>query len=252
MPTNQTKELLTKQNELPTTQYESDHDRFRVLPDNRPVSRSHVQSLVHSFQENPTLIKLRPILVNENMEVVDGQHRLEACKVLEIPVPYQIVPTLTIATAQLMNALQRSWRLIDFIHSYAGSGKVEFQQIERYMDTFAPVGPSVALAYADAVGYHGESTRKRARMGILELLPKEVIEDRLGKLSDLPIDFWHYDSLAMAFLRVLRTAEDYDHHRMVEGIKNIDMKRQSTFMDSLRELERAYNFNKKVDIVRFF
>lgn len=235
----------------PEILYTTDYDKFKLLPDNRPISRKHVQSLVTSFQDNPELIRLRPILVNDKMEIVDGQHRLEAMKFLNIPVPYQMVPKITIATAQLMNALQRSWRLIDFIHSYAGSGRPEYQQIERWMDTFTPAGPSVILAYATANG-RNKSFKQLARLGKLELLPNDVTEDRLGKLSDLPVSFWYHDPFAMAFLRVLKTVKDYDHERMVAGIKELEIKRQPSTLDSLRELERAYNYKKSVNLARFF
>lgn len=236
----------------PTTQHTSNYKMFRILPDNRPISRAHVQDLIKSFQENPDLIELRPILVNDDMEVVDGQHRLEACKAVGIAVPYQIVPHLTIETAQLMNALQRPWRLIDFIHSYAGSGRPEYQQLERWMDTYAPIGPTVALSYASKTQSHQRSFKQAARLGQLDLLPKNVVEDRLNKLSDLPVPFWFYDSFASAFLRVLRTVEHYDHSRMVNGIRNAEITRQATTLDNLRELERAYNWKKSVDIARFF
>jgi hypothetical protein len=237
----------------PETLYTTDYDQFHLIPDNRPIFRTHVQDLIMSYRESPALIRLKPVLVDGDLGVVDGQHRLEACKALGIPMPYQVVPGLTIDTAQLMNALQRPWRLIDFIHSYAGSGRPEYQQIERYIDDYAPIGPSVVLNYAGGTNVRNRhSTKQRARMGKLELLPGKEAEDRLSKLSSLPVTFWHYDAFAMAFLRVLKTVEKYDHKRMVEGLKNAEIKRQATMLDNLRELERAYNFKRSADIVRFF
>lgn len=235
----------------PATQHTTDYKQFKMLHDNRPIFRTHVQELVTSFREHPELIELRPILVNDQMEVVDGQHRLEAAKFLKIAVPYQVVPKLDIATAQLMNALQRSWRLIDFIHSYSGSGRPEYQKIERWLDDYSPIGPSVVLAYA-VESYNKKSFKQAARLGQIKLLSDKEVEDRLEKLSSLPVPFWYYDSFASAFLRVLRTVENYDHKRMLAGIEAAEIHRQPTTMDSLRELERAYNWKKSVDIVRFF
>ncbi len=235
------------------TLYTTDYKQFHLISDNRPIFLTHVQDLITSYRENPSLIRLKPILVDENLGVVDGQHRLEACKALEVPIPYQVVPGLTIDTAQLMNALQRPWRLIDFIHSYAGAGRPAYQQIERYLNDYAPLGPSSILAYATKGGTGGKhSVKQKARLGKLELLPTAWTEDRLGKLSSLPVDFWPYDSFANAFLRVLKTVPGYDHERMISGVKATELKRQPTMLDSLRDLERSYNWNKKVDIVRFF
>jgi len=247
---------LTKPNikpsKAPETQHTTDYNKFKLMVDNRPLMAAHVQDLMQSYTDNANLIELRPILVNEYMEVVDGQHRLEACKKLGIEVPFQVVPHLTIATAQLMNALQRPWRMIDFIVSYAGSGNPAYQQILRWMDTFDPIGPRIALAYGRGVVNNERKTLQNIRLGKLVIGDKKLAEDRLSKLSDLPVTFWYIETFAMAFLKVLRDVENYDHDRMVNGLKNYTFQRGATTLDNLRELEAAYNWHRSVDIARFF
>ena len=55
-----------------------DYDQFKKLNGNRNINESQVDGIVHSILEvgyQPV-----PILVNEFMEIIDGQHRLEAVK----------------------------------------------------------------------------------------------------------------------------------------------------------------------------
>ena len=63
----------------------SDYDQFTYLVGNRDIVNKHVKSLSAEIDNRDLEI---PIIVNEKMEVCDGQHRLEAYKVLGKPVPY--------------------------------------------------------------------------------------------------------------------------------------------------------------------
>ena len=63
----------------------SDYSKFSYLVGNRDIVNKHVKDLSGHIDERDLSI---PIIVNENMEVCDGQHRLEAYKVLGLPVHY--------------------------------------------------------------------------------------------------------------------------------------------------------------------
>ena len=49
---------------------------FKILEGNRNINLGHVERLVKSIQENGFL--KMPIIVNDDFEVIDGQHRLMA------------------------------------------------------------------------------------------------------------------------------------------------------------------------------
>ena len=53
---------------------------FKILEGNRNINLANVERLVKSIEENGFL--QMPIIVNENYEVIDGQHRLMAAKKL--------------------------------------------------------------------------------------------------------------------------------------------------------------------------
>lgn len=243
---------------VPKTQHTSDYALFRVLSGNRPVSKYHVREVAQSFMDNPELIELRPILVNESMEIIDGQHRLRACEMLGIEVPYIVAPGLTIGTAQIMNALQRPWKLIDFANSYAFAGNNHYQRFMKYLDDYAPLQPNTLLTYISGTQNNSGPAKTRFKMGKFTFpVDSTEVDDRLGKLTsfaDVGVNFWQHESFAMAFLRILRDVEDYDHERMLANVKKMtDFERKPTIMEQLRELERAYNFRRTdVGVKRFF
>ncbi len=238
----------------PEVQHTNKYKQFKTIPGNRPVSERHVRELAESYLANPNLVELRPILVNEKLELIDGQHRVLACERNGIEVPYIVAPGLTVATAQLMNALQKPWSLLDFARSYAYSGNKHYQKFEYLMDEYA-LNPTVTLAYVKN-GYRA-TTNSKFKNGHFEM-PEDykTVEDRFALLStfdDYKVIPWHSDRFAKAFLHVMNL-EDYNHERMLHNLALAapSVKPQADRLEWLRELERVYNYNIKSDIKRFF
>jgi hypothetical protein len=65
-----------------------DYNLFKRIVGNRTINKAQVRRLYDSYSIKPWLIQYCPIIINDNNEVIDGQHRLEAIKRLKIPVYY--------------------------------------------------------------------------------------------------------------------------------------------------------------------
>lgn len=55
-----------------------DYSVFKYLSGNRDINLHNVNNIVKNVLENGLLPTI--VIVNENMEVIDGQHRIEAFK----------------------------------------------------------------------------------------------------------------------------------------------------------------------------
>ena len=67
-----------------------EYNIFTFAEGNRAINPAQVKNLIKSI-ENIGLIPT-PIVVNEKMQILDGQHRVEACRQLKMPVYYIVVP----------------------------------------------------------------------------------------------------------------------------------------------------------------
>jgi len=65
----------------------TDYDKFKFLELNRNICKSHVENLIKLNKER-NRFHLFPIVVDEDMNIIDGQHRYTACKQSELPVFY--------------------------------------------------------------------------------------------------------------------------------------------------------------------
>lgn len=100
------------------------YDMFMKYAGNRPVDRRYVDQLIYSIsQEN--LLEQNPIIVNEYNEVIDGQHRLESAKVLQLPIFYVVRPGAGAREVVLLNNGRKNWKPEDYLRLYAEGQKKE-------------------------------------------------------------------------------------------------------------------------------
>ncbi len=101
-----------------------DYDKFKKMKGNRKVEEKRVNTIiesVHSIGRLPT-----PIVVNENMEVVEGQGRLEAFRRLGLPIEYIIQIGATVNDCRVINQANTPWGEEDYIDSQIESDNINY------------------------------------------------------------------------------------------------------------------------------
>lgn len=109
----------------------TDYDQFLYITSNRPVTKNtnlEKEMLLRNKQ------KYHPIHVNPDMEVIDGQHRLEICKRHNLPVYYIVDNEASEDDIRLVQSA-KSWRQKDFLHYYATKRVQEYMFIRDMLDT---------------------------------------------------------------------------------------------------------------------
>lgn len=147
------------------------YKKFSLLEFNRNLNRKHIDELKESILKNGYFTS-NPIVVNEDMEILDGQHRFVALKEMEMEIPYEIIKADYSAIID-MNTLQRRWGMSDYVNYYAekvhNPNYVRLKRITKEMHT----NPTIVLIMCGR-GSDGELS-KQVRMGQLKL----TIDDEL-------------------------------------------------------------------------
>lgn len=113
----------------------NDYSLFKIVVSNREVDKRHVKKLSESIRRR-NLMFIKPILVNDKMQVIDGQHRLEACKQINEPVYYLVVPELNKDDIAILNTAQKNWTMLDFINFYAIEGVPAYREVSKLINRF--------------------------------------------------------------------------------------------------------------------
>lgn len=109
----------------------SDLTIFKQIDGNRVPNLQHVKRLADSIRVYG--MKCNPILVNEQMEVIDGQHRLMAAKEAESFVYYIVVDGYSLKEVHTLNLNQKNWTKKDFMEGYANIGVESYIKLRAFM-----------------------------------------------------------------------------------------------------------------------
>jgi len=120
------------------------YDDFQFIEGNRDVD--HDDKIEKSIRSSGLLVQ--PILVNENMQIIEGQNRFTACKNLCLPIYYVVQEGLGLGEVKDLNSASKNWTTKNFIHSYAaGDRNVDYIYVEQLMKAY-PWATQMILAFA--------------------------------------------------------------------------------------------------------
>ena len=145
----------------------NNYDMFTFLDGNRAVSASRVKRVKESICE-VGLMPAAPIIVNEQMQIIDGQCRYTVCKDLGIPIYFTIQNGAGIQECIAMNTSSTKWKLEDYVHSYVQQGRPSYKFLKEQMEKYASI-PTSTLASICADVSHGGVIQGQVKSGNFQL-----------------------------------------------------------------------------------
>lgn len=147
--------------------YTEELGRFKLLDYNRDIIQKHVEKIANSVLKIGYL-SANPIIVSRDGYVIDGQHRLEACKKLGIGIYYIIAEDVdsfckTTDAIVALNASARLWTLTDYVKFYSENGNKNYIRLNNFMNTYSiDAGPATAFITAgnSFIGNNGDYSRR--------------------------------------------------------------------------------------------
>ena len=109
-----------------------DYEKFTVMTGNRPIDGARKAKVRESIKK-VGLIRY-PILVNERMEIIDGQARFAVCLEDGLPVYYMVEAGIGIKECIQMNINQTNWKIVDYIESYAAQGNKNYGRLLDFLN----------------------------------------------------------------------------------------------------------------------
>ena len=229
----------------------TDYDSFKYLKGNRPVNTAHVKSLTKSISQS-NLLAYNPIIVNDKMEIIDGQHRLEVAKQLGTPVSYVIAPAANLEDVTLLNNNLKVWGMDRWVESYIDRGYPEYLKLKEFKEKydFAYVPCAVLLkGLARAQG----KTNQELREGNFTITHKDWGNETAEKIIQMTPYLWiqtksrartHIAGFDRALVMALATAfKVITSENLIKKLKaqNKLIERRSGRVDYLLEIEEIYN-----------
>lgn len=226
------------------------YERFTSLEGNRDLNLFHYERLKKSIKEID-LSEANPILVNENFQIIDGQHRYAVCKELNKPIYYILVKGYGLKEVQILNMNMKNWRMEDYIEGYCKMGKTEYLYLSSFLKQHK-LGVTNSLTILCS---WGSETGNNLMNGSLVLTNKErgvVVSDWLNQLKP-----FYSGTARRSFITAMvkcYSIQKFDFNILIQKLayqqtKMIDCVDTKNYLILLEEI---YNYRSKGEKLRFF
>lgn len=245
---------------------EPDYSQFKYLGGNRDIT--HSKKLLESITQNGYFNV--PILVNENMEIIDGQGRFEALKMLGLPIRYVMEEGAGLEACRVLNRQQTNWSTADYVKSFVENGNENYIRLSKLADRYKGVFTLTQIAkfgIGECIAGGGNNTASACRkiengtydlsevrytslMNMLDYLRKFKGNIKNSKAQGRSYYLYEvlrfcYESPVIDNDKMLDRFEAYAHS-FLKGIATLD--------DALNQVDQIYNVNsrKKTNILTLY
>lgn len=222
------------------------YDKFVFYEWNRDIQQSTLNKIHKSVMEHGW--KIEPIIVNEEMGIIDGQHRFTYAKEHQLPIYYVIIKGLTKDDCQIMNSVRTSWKTTDYINFYAIQGNQNYSNLMILDTTYKDFNLGV-IVYATSGKLAGGSSTGLIMNGEYVCNKKQYntaieVLDYLSNISNYIKQIkGRKTQLCQAIIFCIgleKTDKDRLARKIGENCNSINP--PVDFETALQELERIYNY----------
>lgn len=228
---------------MKTTNYEM----FKFHMKNREINIGLVKRLMDSIKKIG-FVESRPVIIDKNNYIIDGQHRLEACKRLNVPVYYVVDKTLDFEDAVIyLNKSQEVWRLNEYLHFYTEKGLLPYIQISELYKKYPKAGVSCIL-----VACYGLTNKGKPHNFRVGNIPE--IEENSHKVMEFLYSCSSY--VSHCYEKTFASAIKYIYDKLtdndIDKLKKIlySLPKLATKEQYITAFENALNYRRRKELIR--
>lgn len=218
----------------------SDYSLFTLMVGNREINKAHLKKLIQSMKQRQLVV---PITVNDSFQVIDGQHRLEACKQLGLPVYFLIEPGAGLHEIQQLNTNQKDWTSIDYLQAYCELGIPDYIKFRDFLSNYN-LGFNVSLALVSGRRIQNDSLTRKFKEGLFKVVDLRLAEKKAKSFCELKdvLPMYNQQSFGLCLIELLDkpvfdwprfVASAKKYGKMLKGCKSKD--------DYMRAIDDMYN-----------
>lgn len=229
----------------------TDYNLFKIDPRNREVNQVKLEKLYDSVASK-NLLREFPILVDEQLTVIDGQHRLKVAEALNVPVYYIVSNVATIEDVVLTTANVTKWSNADYLHRWCVEGKPDYVNLRNFWNKykFAKGKKFLSLHQSMQLCHYGDlpCMNRDFQYGRYQCNDLDFAE----KVAKMAIDFSEYisfwnDSGFINALTNLAGNAIYDHSRMMNKMVYLSVKlvKCPDMVSYMEVFTKLYNYHQR-------
>ena len=160
-------------NQVHTT---TDYFLFKPIDGNRNKNLLHINRLKKSMLQN---YLFTVIIVNENYEIIDGQHRFHVIEELKLPLNYIVCKGYGLNEVHVLNQISKTWNADDYLQGYVNLGYENYIKYADFKDKY-DLGHNETLALLS--GNQGSSESHVFNSGLFKIKSLDEAENIIEKI----------------------------------------------------------------------
>lgn len=227
---------------------------FKTIDGNRVPNLQHIKRLADSIRIYG--MKCNPILVNEKMQVIDGQHRLMAAKEVGSFVYYIILNGYTLSEVHTLNLNQKNWSKKDYMEGYANMGIESYIKLRDFCNKNEDLLFTDCLSLCSNVGSKNFYFSNKSSRGIIHVFEEgtwigkdfELAQDWANKIRMIQPYYTNYNR--STFIGTMLTLFQNDNFDFNEFMHKLRLQPTALVDCANREqyktlIEDIYNFRSR-------
>lgn len=137
-----------------------EYRNFTMIKGNRGMDERKIKRIIKDIENGNDMLMYYPIqvrVINDKLEIFDGQHRFFICKRLKRPVHYILInEKKNLTDIAKVNSNVEKWKAQDFINCFIQNGNNHYKRLQVFLDTYKiNVGTSLCLLSNGSPGGDG-------------------------------------------------------------------------------------------------
>ena len=242
-----------------------DYNVFNYINGNRNIIPKNVLKLAQDIRQKG---QIDAVLVDDKMFVLDGQHRIAACKKLRLPVKFVIAPTNGLSKLEYVksvNTVRRNWDWRQYLDMYCIMENAHYINYRKLLNRYNFDHTAMLSVVSFSAQMEGSRPGTLFNKGELKIKNIESVIDRLDNISQ----YWNKVSriyasvpnknknkpsskLVKAFIKLMKHPK-FDHGIMLQKLNN-DIRGLlgiNSIDGFVGELTKIYNYRNRTNIINF-
>lgn len=235
------------------------YKKFSMSKYNRELKPSHARNLLSKLRKHEN-VKIEPIIVDSDFNIVDGQHRFWALSKMKLPIPYIIDSSISVADTVEINGNQKPLSFMNYIKINVAKGNKNYESLYYEIQKF---NKYTTAAYIAKLFYKGNESSiqsggftKKAEMGQFKFNyeKQDLIESFLIFIGQKKEELHKKNRLRQSIQETIFpffSNREVDNKRLFKILTPELMETFNGTQLSMKKLADAYNWRLRSNAIKY-
>lgn len=217
-----------------------EYDAFKFYDLNRDIDNNYVSNKIKKSLLEQGWLPQFPMVVDEDFNIMDGQHRFLAAKELKIKIPVKIAQGFTDEQMIAINNATKRWSDKDFIAYKAKKGDVAARKLVTLCNRYN----FTARSAMRVVGIYTRTSLKESILNDFDFNRAEKIAQQIIEILEI---LKEKGTKSIEALATFTKHPDYDHERFINKLSSQQdrIHHCNTIGAFIEMFENIYNYNSR-------